>query len=61
MNHLSLEELLIQQTQIIQGLGLYLRAQREARHPRDLVLLSDISHRALDTHYFCQHILTDLR
>lgn len=56
MRHLPLSRLLRQQTGIVQELGLYLSDRAHSPHPRDFVLLADISARAADAQLLCRHL-----
>jgi hypothetical protein len=56
MRHIPLDQLLMYQTMIVQELGLYLSDGRYSPRPRDFVLLSDIQHRAQDTHTVCRYL-----
>jgi hypothetical protein len=53
---MPLSRLLRQQTSIVQELGLYLSDATHLPHPRDFVLLTDISARAADTQLLCRHL-----
>ncbi len=56
MQHIPLDQLLMYQTMIVQELGLYISDGQYTPKTRDFVLLSDITHRAQDTHSVCRYL-----